>query len=155
MIFRLLSAKIRLILAIAQLLILWIALVMPFMAIRSCRTEYRFGDHGALADLLPITRGALRETVGGKGVVTLSFKTPDDQVHQFRNNVSADTLTRLETDPGQVQYLPEDPDKTARLAGNHERPLFAAFMAVLAWAITILWLVAAQRLRRQRRGADS
>jgi hypothetical protein len=151
MIFRLLSAKIRLILAIAQLIMLWVALSMPFMAIRSCRTEYRFGDHGAIADLMPITRGALRETVGSKGVVTLSFKTPDDRVHQFRNNLDADTLTRLETETGQVQYLPEDPEKTARLSGQHERPLFAAATAVLAWVITILWLMAAHGLRRQRR----
>ena len=151
MIFRLLSAKIRLILAIAQLLILWIALATPAMAIRSCKTEYRFGDHGAMADLMPITRGALRETVNGKGIVTLSFKTPDNEIHRFRNNVSAEMLTQLETDRGKVQYLPEDPDKTARLAGHHEHPLFAAVAAALAWIVTVLWLVAAQRLRRQRR----
>jgi hypothetical protein len=107
---------------------------------RDTRTEKAFAQHGAVADVLPVdhyiqhssrssTTNVTRETYKS---ADLSFRTPDDRRYTRTMQLEESEFQTLK-DGGtlHMQYLPEDPQGSARLEGRRQESWIGWVLATL------------------------
>jgi len=120
------------------------ATLFGFSALSAHEREKAFQVRGVVTDALPvkeITRHATGDRNSGAVAHTwasadLSFHTEDGQMHTVTRGLDARQVEAVKTGrPLRVEYLREQPESTARIAGRHEEPLvsltFAASFALM------------------------
>ncbi len=115
---------------------------------KDTKTEKAFADHGVTADVLPVdhyTQHNERSTRTNETRETyksaeLGFLTSDSRRHSRTFKLEDSEFATLKNDGTlHMQYLPEDPDGSARLEGHTSQAwiayLLAAFFGFYAFAL--------------------
>jgi hypothetical protein len=124
------------------------ALLFGFSAFSAHEREQAFEVRGVMTDALPVkdvTEHATADRNSGAVSHTwasadLSFHTEDGETHTVTRGLDARQLEAVRSGRLlRVEYLREQPETSARLAGRHEEPLvsltFAATLALMGWVL--------------------
>lgn len=112
------------------------------------KTEKAFADHGAVADVLPVDRylqhyfASRNSDVKTKSwrSADLSYRTPDGTTWTITHGLDDAEIATLQSGGTlHMQYLPEQPQFSARLEGHPRKPwedlVVAALLALYAMAL--------------------
>ena len=119
-----------------------IILMVAFLADgwKDSRKEKAFADHGVTTDVLPVdhyTQHGSRSTTTNESHDTyksadLSFRTADGQRYTRTQRLEESEFETLKNDGTlHMQYLPEDPQGSARLEGHPTQAWIAYLLAAL------------------------
>lgn len=124
------------------------AVLFAFAAFSAQQREKAFEIRGVTTDAQPV-QGVTEHAAADRnsGAVThtwtnadLRFHTEDGETHTVTRGLDAQQVQAVKSgQPLRVEYLRDEPETTARLAGRHEQPLvsltFAASLALIGWVL--------------------